>query len=331
MAGIRDVAKLAGVSPATVSRVMNGTVNVDEEKKQRVLSAISETGYRPNELARALYKKSSRIIGVIVPNIKNPFFNELAGAIEEEAYQNGFRMLLCSSDNDTKKELANIQILTQMNADGIVVMTNSEKTGKAVTKCDIPVVLVDRKLTGGKEIAVVESDNYKGGRLACEHLLRCGCKNIVCMKCPEKFSSARRRYRGYQDVCREYGIKEQYVDSTYDYEDGLKAAEEILRRYPDVDGIIASNDMVAMSAYKILTEAGRRVPDDVQIVGFDNINLSRLFTPEITTVAQPIAQMGKLAVQIILCNGEGTAFQKENILDVELIERQTTKKRSVQK
>lgn len=331
MAGIREVARLAGVSPATVSRVMNGTANVDEEKKQRVLAAISETGFKPNELARALFKKSSKIIGVIVPNIENPFFNELARAIEEEAYQNGFRVLLCSSDDNAKKELANIQILTQMNADGIVIMTNSEKTGKAVTKCKIPVVLVDRKLTGGREIAVVESDNYKGGRIAAEHLIQCGCRNIVCMKCSAMFSSGKRRYQGYQDVCKEHGLKEQYVECTYDYEVGLNAARELLKKYPDVDGIIASNDMVAISTYKVLTEAGRRVPDDVQMIGFDNINISRLFTPELTTVAQPITEMGKLAVQIILCNGEGMSFQKENILDVELIKRQTTKKRSGQK
>ena len=328
MAGIREVAKLAGVSPSTVSRVMNGTAKVDEEKKQRVLAAISETGFKPNELARALFKKSSKIIGVIVPNIENPFFNELARSIEEEAYQNGFRMLLCSSDDNTEKELMNIQILTQMNADGIIIMTNSDKTGKAVAECSIPVVLVDRKISGGNEIAFIESDHYKGGKIAAEHLIQCGCKNIVCMKGPVEFSSGENRYKGYLDACRQYGIPEQSINCTYDYEAGLTAAKELLEKYPDVDGIIACNDMAAISTYKVLTEAGYKVPDDIQLIGFDNINFSRMFTPELTTVAQPITNIGTLAVQIILRHGEGMPFQKENILDVKLISRQTTKKRS---
>lgn len=328
MASIREVARLAGVSPSTVSRVMNGTANVDEEKKQRVLWAIDETGFRPNELARALFKKSSKMIGVIVPNIENPFFNEMAKAIEEEAYQQGFKILLCSSDDDAKKELMNIQMLNQMNADGIIIMTNSDQTGQEIAECKLPVVLMDRKVTGGDEIAFVESDHYKGGRMAAQHLMECGCKNIVCIRGPIEMSSGQKRYQGYQDFCKEYGISEQYVECTYDYEAGLRAAEEVLQKYPGVDGIIACNDMVAISVYKILTREGFRVPDDIQLIGFDDVNISRLFTPELTTIKQPITKMGTLAAQIIIENGEGLPFQKENILDVKLIERQTTRKRS---
>lgn len=166
MASIREVAKIAGVSPATVSRVMNGTANVDEEKKQRVLEAIQETGFKPNELARALFKKSSKIIGMIVPNIENPFFSEIAKAVEEEAFQNGYKMLLCNSANNPKKERMNIQMLVQMQADGIVIMTNSDRTGKKIAECGLPVVVMDRKLSKGREIAFIESDHYKGGKLA---------------------------------------------------------------------------------------------------------------------------------------------------------------------
>ena len=120
MASIREVARIAGVSPSTVSRVMNGTANVEENKREKVLRAIEETGFKPNELARALYKKSSRIIGIIVPNIENAFFGELARAAEEEAYRNGYKVLLCNSNNNTEKELLNIHILDQMKADGII-------------------------------------------------------------------------------------------------------------------------------------------------------------------------------------------------------------------
>lgn len=327
MASIREVAKLAGVSPSTVSRVMNGTANVDEEKKQRVLMVIQETGFRPNELARALFKQSSRIIGVIVPNIENPFFNELAKAVEEEAYRNGYKMLLCNSNNNTEKELMNIHMLDQMKADGIILLTYSGKTGQAIADCALPVVVVDRQLAGSGESAYVEADHYKGGKMAICHLLDCGCKDIVFLRGPLEVSSGQQRYQGYQEICRKYGIREQCIDCLYDYEDGIRAARKLVERYPHVDGVIASNDMVAIAAYKILTREGYRVPEDVQMIGFDNIRFSWLFTPELTTVNQPIEDMGKLAVQIIMRHGQGQPFHKENILDVSLVERQTTRRK----
>lgn len=327
MASIREVAKLAGVSPSTVSRVINGTANVQEEKKQRVLTAIETTGFKPNELARALYKKSSRIIGVIIPNIENPFFNEIVKAIEEEAYNNEYRILLCNSDNNIEKEILNIQMLYRMNADGIILMTNSDKAGNEIKKYDIPVVVVDRKVTGGNEIAFIESDHYKGGKIATEHLVNCGCKKIVCIRGNMKFTSGQRRYQGYQNICKEYGIEEQYVDCKYNYEAGLKAVKIVLEKYSDVDGIIACNDMVAIAVYKVLTKQGYKIPKDIQIIGFDNIKFSSLVTPEITTVAQQIAEMGKLAARIIVNYGSGLPFQKENIFDVSLMERQTTKRK----
>lgn len=327
MTNIREVAKIAGVSPSTVSRVINGSANVEENKRQRVLAAIEQTGFRPNELARALYKKSSRIIGVIVPNIENPFFNELSKAIEEEAYQNGYRILLCNSNNNTEKEVLNIQMLRQMNADGIIIITHSDKTGWELSECKLPVVVVDRKITGIVATAYIESDHYKGGRMAVEHLLGCGCKNIICLRGPLELSTGLQRYLGYRDFCKEHGLEEKYIDCLYDYVCGLEASEELLRKYPEVDGIIACNDMVAIASYKVLTHTGRRVPEDVQIIGFDDIKFSRLFTPEFTTITQSITQMGTLAVQIIIQVRKGLPFHKENIFDVSLVERQTTKRR----
>lgn len=325
MASIKKVAEIAGVSPSTVSRVMNGTAKVDEKKRQRVLDAIEEIGFRPNELARALLKKTSKIIGVIVPNIENPFFSELAKAIEEEAYCNGYKILLCNSNDNTDKEKINIQMLNQINADGIIIMTNSELvTNNVLNECKIPIVMVDRKLPGGDEIANIQSDNYKGGRIATEHLINCGCKNLVCIRNKLEYDSGKQRYKGYRDICKQYGIEEQYVDCKYDYEEGLKAARILIEKYPDVDGIIACNDIVAISTYKVLTEAGYRVPDSVQIIGFDNIRFSSIFTPGITTIHQPIKDMGTLAVQIIMKNIKKEVFNKENIFDVKLIERQTT-------
>lgn len=327
MASIREVARIAQVSPATVSRVINGTAKVNEVKRQRVLNAIDETGFKPNELARALFKKSSKIIGIMVPNIENPFFNELAKVIEKEAYENGYRILLCNSDDNEEKELMNIRMLNQLKADGVIIVTNSEITIKELEKYEFPIVLLDRKHYSDKEISLVISDNYKGGKMATEHLIKCGCKNIVCMRAPLSLSSSKERYLGYKDICKEYGLKEQYIECDYSYESGLKKTKELIKKYPNVDGIIASNDIVAISVYKILTKKGYRVPEDIQIIGFDNISFSWLCSPEITTIAQPIKKIGKKAAQIIIDKKRGEKIEIENIFDVKLIQRQTTKKK----
>lgn len=324
MAGIREVAKLAGVSAATVSRVMNGTANVDDEKRKRVLAAIEKTGFRPNELARALYKKSSRTIGVIVPDIENPFFSELAKAAEEEAYRSGYKILLCNSDNNPQKEAMNIQMLVQMKADGIIITTNCDSTSQVLNDCSIPVVVVDRKMTGTNGTAFIEANHYKGGRLAAEHLVQCGCRNIVCLRGPVNYTSGRQRYQGYLDICSQYGLKEQSVDCAYDYEAGKRAAEKLLKQYPKADGIIACNDIVAIAVYKALTKKGFKIPEDIQMIGFDNIKFSRLCTPELTTVSQPIHEMGMMAAGIIIRHVEGVNYQKENMFNVEVIQRETT-------
>ena len=327
MSSIREVAKIAGVSPSTVSRVINNTANVDEEKRQRVLDAIEKTGFRPNELARALFKKSSKIIGVIVPTIENPFFNELAKAIEEEAYELGYRILLCNSNGNEMKELVNIEMLRQMHADGLIIMTNSNKTGRTIASCDMPVVMVDRTLKEDYVISTIESDHYQGGRIATEHLIECGCESIVCLRGPQQFSSGRKRYQGYKDVCEQYGIKEQWIECEYNHQSGMQAARELLQKYPDVDGVIASNDMAAMGVYKVLHGEGYSVPEDIQIIGFDNIRMSWLFTPELTTVTQPIKDMGRVAVQTIMDYNDGKKVQQLKVLDVSLVERQTTKRK----
>lgn len=324
MTSIRDVAKLAGVSPSTVSRVINGTAKVDEEKMQRVLHAIDETGFKPNEVARSLFKKSSKIIGVIAPDIDNPFFTEMAKAIEGEAYLNGYRIILCYSENKPEKEKESIRMLTRMNADGIILMTNHEEIDAEVENCGIPVVVVDRRIHADHEVAFVEADHYEGGKLAARHLIQCGCRNIVNISGPQKYSSARDRYRGYVDICRQYGRKVQNMECEYSFEQGLQTAEILLREYPAVDGIISCNDMVAISVYKVLKRHGYHVPEDVQIIGFDNVELSHLMTPELTTIEQPVADMGRTAVRCIISHATGQELKKENKFSVRLIKRETT-------
>ena len=324
MSNIREVARRAGVSPATVSRVINQTARVNDETRKQVLAAIRETGFQPNELARALYKQSSHLIGLIVPDIVNPFFNELARTIEEEAHKNGYHILLCNSNNHAEKEKENIGLLSRMKADGLILITNNDRTGSIIKACGMPVVVVDRHMEDCGEIAQIESDHYQGGRLAAQCLVDKGCRNIVCLRGPQSFASGRMRYRGYRDVCRENRMKVKYIDTEYNFESGEAAAAKMLKKYPAPDGVVAANDMVALSTYKVLRRNGMRVPEDVMMVGFDDIGFSKLVTPALTTIRQPIEAMGKKAVEIICKKIRGEAYERHNVFPVSLIERDTT-------
>ena len=324
MPSIREVAKLAQVSPATVSRVINGTAKVDDEKRKRVLNVISETGFVPNEVARSLFKKSAKIIGLILPTIENPFFTQLASAIEQTADEYGYRLVLCNTNDQPEKERAAFSMLASMNADGIILTTNNEETYECVNQCPIPVVITDRGIETEAWAGYIHSDHYEGGRLAAQHLIDCGCQNIVCIRGPMEISSARDRYEGYRSVCCEHHRQEQVIDCSYDFEQGLKVTETLIETFPEVDGIIACNDMVAISVYKVLHSKGIRVPEDVQLIGYDDIRLSVLMTPELTTIAQPVDKIGRKAAELII-RGNNHENPKEFIFEAKLIQRDTTK------
>lgn len=327
MASIREVAKLANVSPATVSRVMNGTANVDDEKRERVLKAIRDTGFVPNEVARSLFRKSAKTIGLVIPSIENPFFTHMASAIEKEADENGYRVILCTTHSSFEKEKAALQMLSSMNADGIILTRIDEKLLPYVEATNIPVVITDSQFLGGKDITYIYSDHYQGGKLAAEHLIECGCKKIVCIKGVQTIASAQARYRGYQDVCKEHQMEECTIDCDYDFQNGLRAAEELLDKYPDVDGIIASNDMVAISVYKVLKKHNIAVPEQVQLVGYDDIEIASIMTPELTTIKQRVKTIGKKAAEIIIFDRNKETDENNYIFPVKLVERETTRRK----
>lgn len=328
MINIREVAKLAGVSPATVSRVINGTAKVSAEKRARVLEAISATDFVPNEVARSLYRKSAKLIGLIIPSITNPYFTQVASIIERFASDHGYRVFLCDVGDDVEKEQAAIQTLVSMNADGIIIASTNEAIAPYLDMCQIPVVAIDSMFATSKVEAYVCCDYYQGGRMAAEHLIACGCKNIVCIKGPQRIFSAKARYEGYRDVCRERGIAERTVSCDYDFHAGLAMTEELLWTYPDVDGIIACNDVVALSTYKILHRKNIAVPGQIQLIGFDDIAWSSLFTPALTTISQPIEQMAARAMELIIDHKNTEEKGVEIVYPVQLTVRETTRKGS---
>lgn len=311
MINIKEVAKMAGVSQATVSRVINNTAVVNSHKKMKVLQVIKETGFKPNQIARSLYKQSSKLIGFILPDITNPFFSELARAAEDRAFELGYKVILCNSDSKEDKQLEYINMLTSMNADGLIITSSNENTYTSLNNLNIPFVALDRLIDDEGSSIVV--DNFRGGVLATEHLIDCGCKNIVHMRGPMKYSSAKARYLGYEQVMNKYALDIKYIDCEYN----SKGNFNILDKYNDVDGVFACNDLVATTVYKELISKAKKIPEDIQIVGFDNIYMTEIIG--ITTIAQPINKIGYMAVDMLL-SGE----KKKKVLDVEIKKRQST-------
>lgn len=329
MASIRDVAKLAGVSPATVSRVMNGTARVDPEKMERVQRAIEETGFVPNEVARSLFKKSANMIGLIIPSIRNPFFTQMASYIDEAAHRQGYRVFLCEvGSGDLEREKAALQMLSSMNADGVILASTNDDIQPFVEQYRLPVVALDARIGAENANAYICCDDYMGGRMAAEYLLECGCTNPVCIRGSQSIQSARARYEGYRDVCRERGLPERIVECDYDFDMGLAMTERLLQTYPDVDGIIACNDIVAISTYKILHKRKIAVPEQVQLIGFDNIHLATLMSPELTTIRQPIREMAEKAVALMMDKDNNDKKGARFVFPVTVCERETTKRRS---
>ena len=325
MSSVREVARLAGVSPATVSRVINGTANVNPDKRKRVLEVIEQTDFVPNEVARSLFKKSAKIIGLIIPSIRNPYFTQIASVIDESAKECGFRLFLCNVGDDLEQERAAIQMLTAMNVDGIIIGTTKQEIQHDLRLCRVPVVVLDTLFETQYVNNYIYCDHYQGGRMAMEHLLECGCKNIVCIRGPRNVFSADTRYAGYRDVCLERGIPQKVMECDYDFDAGLARTEELLKLYPDVDGILACNDVVAISIYKILHKKKIPVPEQIQLIGFDDISFASLISPELTTIRQPVREMAIEAAERILASRNTPKEGSRIVFPVSLMKRETTK------
>lgn len=326
MTSIRDVAKLAGVSPATVSRVMNGTAKVDPEKSRRVLSAIEEVGFVPNQAARSLVKKSARLLGLIIPNLQNPFFTQLAADIEDAAERRGFHVFFCTVGQETARVRGALQVLMSMNVSGVILTVSNPEIEKMVSDYTIPIAAVDCMENVQHASFSVHCDYYSGGRMATEHLLSCGCKKIICIQGDQTLFSARMRYEGYRDVCAERKIPEYTLSCDYDFRAGMQMTEDLLRRYPDADGILACNDLVAVSVVKILSKNQISIPRQVQLIGFDDISLTELMTPSLTTIHQPTKEMAEYAVDCLAAErSPSETGDAAKVLPVSLVVRETTR------
>lgn len=324
MATIKDVAEKAGVTVTTVSRVLNNRGYISDKTREKVYEVMEQLNYQPNELARALFKKRTNLIGLIIPNVAHPFFGELTSYIENYAYNNDYKILLCNSSGNCDKEINYINMLIGKQVDGIIMGGHTLDTS-IYKNINRPIVTIDRIIS--KAIPNISSDNYYGGVLATNLLIKKGCKMLAHVRGPLYLNTpANRRAEAFVDVAIKNNIDYVVVETKYNsfkMEEYYKLIYQLFNDYPRIDGIFASNDMIASCAIRIANELGKKIPIDLKIVGYDGIGIAAHLTPSLTTIQQPIKEIGKLAIQTIIDQLQGKVVNKDIILPVEIREGKT--------
>lgn len=328
---IKDVAREAGVSIATVSRVLNDIDVVNEETKKKVVDAIKKLGYRPNIVARSLKTQRTKTIGILVPDISSQFYPEIVRGAEDVSNIYDYNVILCNSDFDGEKEKEYLRVLKEKMVDGVLYMSSSLQDDilELINELDLKTVLVETKDKEGTLPSVI-IDNVKAAYDATKYLLDKGLKNIgyIGMK-KEALNAWAIRYNGYEDALKEAGVE---VDSDITYFKSLKAStgyegvKEILASGKKLEGLICGSDEVAMGAINALRDSGIKVPEDVKVIGFNNISAAELFYPKITTVAQPMYDMGSVAMRMLIkIINQKPIDQAHYVLEHDLIERDSAK------
>ena len=287
MATLKDVARESGLTVGTVSRVLNNRGYISDKAREKVEQAMKRLNYQPNEVARSLSKSSSNTIGLIVPHIRHPYFIEMISHLEYQAYQKGYRILLCNSRNMQEKEREYIDICTGNKVAGIILCSGTVPV-EVFDKIGITVVTIERFLDNGT--AAVECDNRQG---VCE-----------------------REHVHFEEILTE----EIQYDSMM-YEDML---EEALRKYPETDGLFVNSDVIAAQTLQACGRLHIPVPERLKIIGFDDVFLSTLTTPQLTTIHQPAKEMAEIAVNLLHDSVSGKVVPKRTVLPVRLVERGTT-------
>nr|WP_232854527.1 LacI family DNA-binding transcriptional regulator [Geobacillus stearothermophilus] len=317
MASIKDVAKRANVSTATVSRVLRNTGNVTEETRQRVLEAIEALNYQPNVLGRYLRRMETETVLVVVPDITNPFFSKVLRGIEAVALKHGYQVLLGDTQNDARLEEQYLNVLPQRQVDGMIFLTaRIRKELMEEMARQFPIVLACEYLEG-TDIPTVSIDNISSARKATEHLIRLGHCRIAHLSGPMNIILSRDRLRGYQQALAQHELEADAAlvqEGDFTYESGYNLTLKLLALEKPPTAIFAANDEMAIGAIKAVRHRGGRVPDDVAVVGFDDIQMASIFEPSLTTIAQPMFEIGQKAMELLLALIEGTSARRRQLV-----------------
>ncbi|WP_445670219.1 LacI family DNA-binding transcriptional regulator [Paenibacillus sp. PL2-23] len=323
-ATIYDVAKEAGVSIATVSLVINGKGKISAERREEIRRIMLRMGYKPSMIASALTGKKTYALGLLVPDISNPFFAEIARAVEDEGQRHGYSVFICSTDNRDDKVEHYAALLEQKNVDGVIVGTGLKELSALapLLQGGMPVAFLSRECPAAG-VPTIVVDDYGGGASAAEHLIGLGHRRLAVLAEQESISSSRERVRGFRETAAAAGITldPQLVRSS-SLKDGKASALALLSQAERPTAIFCCNDMLAIGALQAAKTAGLRIPDDCSIVGFDDTVLASVTDPPLTTIAQPIERLGQLAVQYVLREPERTP--ERVVLPPALVQRQST-------
>jgi LacI family transcriptional regulator len=330
---IRDVAAVAGVSPATVSRVLNGKQDVAADLRQRVLGAVTDLGYRRNGPARSLRTRAAMVLGLIISDISNPFFTAVVRGAEDQAQLAGYSLVLANADEDVDKEARYLEVAAAEQMAGVLLSPASltRTSIDVLLERGIPVVTIDRRLAGAT-VDSVTVNNYQAARTAAQHLIGQGCRRVGFIAGPVQTTTGASRLAGYRAALRAAGRPldpslTAYAD--FRTEGGYAATRQLLRQRRPPDGLLFANNLMTVGGLRAIAEAGLAIPDDIAVVGFDDVIWATALQPPLTVVAQPTYEIGQTAAKLLLRRVDGEAFPPRRVvLQAELIERASSHRTS---
>lgn len=322
MATLKDVARESGLTVGTVSRVLNNRGYISEHTREKVFEVMRQLNYQPNEMARSLSKQKSNTVGVIVPHIVHPYFAKMISNLELAAYEHKYKILLFNSKGKEEKEEEYIEMCKSNRVSGVVLCSGTISTEK-FRNLGCPLITFERFIDGGT--AGILCDNYQGGMLAAERLIERGCRNILHIGgINDSPMPADERKIACEAVCRKKGIGFAEVDPGQIFYDDMNyypIIREALERYPETDGIFASSDVIAAQAIQVCHEKGISVPEQMKIVGFDDVNVASLTIPGITTVRQPVREMAEAIIKTLDNASNGIMVPAKTVFPVSLVVR----------
>jgi LacI family transcriptional regulator len=327
---IKDIAKTTGVSYATVSRALNGRSGVKENTRKLILEEAKKMGYQPNAIARGLVLKYTHTLALVIPDITNPFFPEIARGVEDAASLLGYSIFLCNTNWDVEKEKQYLKMLQEKRVDGVILHPAFGVEEEYYNDFNIPIVLLNRIPSMGN-YSSIEVDNVRGGFLAAKHLIEAGYKKLAFIGGSESSFSNSERQVGFKLALNKYKLKVDeslMLSGSFKSKSGYDNLLKLIKSDNIPDAVFAGNDLIALGILHCAQEQGLRVPEDLGIIGFDDIPYADLPQVQLTTIAQPKYQMGKYAIELLLkeLNDKTKREIKRIILEPELIIRKTTRK-----
>jgi LacI family transcriptional regulator len=303
MVTIKDVAREAGVSVATVSKILNLPDYSKPETREKVTAAIKRLNYQPNHAAQSMVRKKAGMIALIIPDVRNPFFTEAARGVEDVANEHNYRVMLCNTDEDPLKQQKYLQALQGRIVDGFIIAVASDDSRqlKKIGRSELPFVLIDRECKNYRTDAVIV-DNRDGASKAVRHLLNNGRRRVGFIAGKQDTQTGRERLRGYGDALAEKGIsldRQLVKDGKFTIEGGYLAAQALLEMTERPDALFVANNAMTIGALKVINEKGIRIPEEIALIGFDDADWAEFFTPALTVIRQPTYTMGSLAGEIL--------------------------------